>query len=162
MTIIKKERISQQSSNDLKDVIIKHAQERGQTLANQIQNNYTNSFHDEIMISARESFRIKNNPFAIKEEKPIEEIKNKKEKIKNKVHEIESLKKQINDIKAQIHNKHAQVSNNMSYLTVGTIMSEAKNELSIKKSFTGALNFLNNQASICLLRSWRQDFEAYV
>jgi hypothetical protein len=142
----------------LKDMIYKRARERAQLLANEVQNSYTTSFHDEIMISARESLSSVKNPFLTKVENNNIEKPNETNIVER--NEIESAKKNVEDIKTQIHKKNNEERNNIAENTIQAVMDNARVNLSNKQSFIGALNFLNSQASIVLIKKNCINFEA--
>ena len=64
------------------------------------------------------------------------------------------------DIKAQIHKKNNEEINNITVNTIQAVMDNARVNLSNKQSFIGALNFLNSQASIALIKKNSTKFEA--
>ncbi len=155
---VKNSIVPPQEVEALKDMIYKRARERAQSLANEVQNSYTTSFHDEIMISARESLNPVKNPFF----KEVENNKIEKSNETNivKKNEIQSAKRNVEDIKAQIHKKNNEEINNITVNTIQTVMDNARVNLSNKQSFIGALNFLNSQASIALIKKNSTKFEA--
>ena len=74
--------------------------------------------------------------------------------------EIGFAKRQVKEIKAQVSQYQANATNDIKNKEVEFTMEEARANLNNKVSFTGALNFLNSQASIALIKNKGQKFEA--
>lgn len=128
----------------LKEMIFKRARERAQALNEDVQ--------DDVMDMARESFVSKNNPFTnivarsaeTATEEPKEEIGFPTKNLKP-VQERPAQDKIINE--------------QLSCSIVKNNMLEAREALSNKKGFVGALNFLNAQAAVSLARTRTDKFE---
>ncbi len=150
--------VSQAEIDSLKDIILKRAQVRSQELANEVQNDLTTSFQNELMANARESFNISKNPFTIKEEKPLEEVAPLVDEVT--VKETEIVKNQVSEIKTQISKKSTNINTDMTDLAIKSVMENARIDFSNRQSFIGALNFLNSQATISLIKSKGKDFNA--
>ena len=145
--------INKNEADALKEMIFKRARERAQTLNEDVQ--------ADVMDLARDSFVSDNNPFSRivdnsenqdvnpQDSKPIppEKQENKNNGFQ---HKKEVILKQ-NKINEQIST--AAIQNNMI---------EARNVLSNKTSFMGALNFLNSQAAISLMKTRTDKFEMIV
>ena len=137
--------VDNQEANALKAMILKRAQEKSQT--------YTDDVQSEVMDIARESFVSKNNPFSqiASASEPVSQGNvNKDEGIGFPVKEpkLSQISRQNNIVNEQIAS--GAIKNNML---------EARNTLSNKQSFMGALNFLNSQAAISLIRTRADKFE---
>ena len=137
--------VDNQEANALKAMILKRAQEKSQT--------YTDDVQSEVMDIARESFVSKNNPFsqiASASEPVFQGNVNKDEGIGFPVKEpkLSQISRQNNIVNEQIAS--SAIKNNML---------EARNTLTNKQSFMGALNFLNSQAAISLIRTRADKFE---
>lgn len=137
--------VDNQEANALKAMILKRAQEKSQT--------YTDDVQSEVMDIARESFVSKNNPFsqiASASEPVFQGNVNKDEGIGFPVKEpkLSQISRQNNIVNEQIAS--SAIKNNML---------EARNTLTNKQSFMGALNFLNSQAAILLIRTRADKFE---
>lgn len=128
----------------LKEMIFKRAKERAQALNEDVQ--------DDIMDMARESFVSKNNPFTNivtgnrqeKEERQSEEIGFPLPNLKS------SQERPIQD---------KVINEQLSSSIVKNNMIEARESLNNKKSFIGALNFLNAKAAVSLARTRTDKFE---
>ena len=107
---------------------------------------------------ARKSFVSEKNPFAQIKENKAEEITDKADKRQ----EIELAKERIKEIKVQINNKNKVLNQDLSNIEIQNTMLEARNQINKKSNFIGALDFLNSQASIALVKNRGQNFEAVV
>jgi len=150
--------VTNKEQEALKEMIFKRAQERAQAFTNEVQSSCTTSVQNDIMNIARDSFVSSKNPFAQlvepkKEEKEIVEEKSESE-------EIGFAKRQVNEIKTQINNTNKVASSNIANKEVELAMASARIDFTKKASFMGALNFLNSQASIALIKNKGQSFEA--
>ena len=140
--------VSKTEVEALKDMIFKRARERAEALNKTVQENYTSSVQKDVMDIARESFVASKNPFSLSETK-TEKTDNK---TVNSSEGIGFTPRKIDDIKAKISSKNNQVKEFIERKEVEEMMAGARNELSEpKKSFSGALGFLNTQASISAL-----------
>ncbi len=128
----------------LKDLIFSRARERAQALNENVQS--------DIMDLARDSFVSKDNPFsAIAAPKEAEEVQEAKQ---------DAIGFPQKNVKLQVKEQQNKVLNEqLTAATVQNNMIEARNSLSNKQSFMGALNFLNSQAAISLIRTRADKFE---
>lgn len=142
--------VSSQEADALKEMIFKRARERAQALVEETQDSYTKNVQTDVMDMARDSFVSSKNPFS--QEKNITEIKNNEE--------IGFAKRQVHEIKKQIQAKNDIVSVDYKNREVDFAMDNARENLSKKPAFMGALDFLNSQATIALVKNKGQKFEA--
>ena len=138
--------VSNSEQEALKEMIFKRVRDRAKAMNDEVQNSYTKATQNEVMDLARESLTIKQNPFAEKKE--------------DNKQEIGFAKRQVKEIKAQVSQYQANATNDIKNKEVEFTMEEARANLNNKVSFTGALNFLNSQASIALIKNKGQKFEA--
>ena len=151
--------VSKEEQAALKEMIFKRAQERAESLNKEMQDTYTTSVQNDIMFSARDSFVAKKNPFSFKDPNKEEDNVNNysaKEKI------AKAAKEHAEEIKSQIYNKNNQTRSSVAETTIASTMEDARNDFERKNTFMGALNFLNSQASISLIRNRGSNFEALV
>jgi len=151
--------VSKEEQAALKEMIFKRAQERAESLNKEMQETYTTSVQNDIMFSARNSFVAKKNPFSFKDPNKEEDNVNNysaKEKI------VKAAKEHAEEIKSQIYNKNNQTRSSVAETTIASTMEDARNDFERKNTFMGALNFLNSQASISLIRNRGSNFEALV
>ena len=149
--------VSSQEAEALKAMIFKRAQERAQALAEDTQKTYTDSFQAEVMDLARESFVANKNPFSDKKE--VNTV-NKDAEDPSLPKEIDYANRHISEIKAQIYYRNKDVNNNIANKEVESAMDYAREATTRKQGFTGALEFLNSQASIALIKNRKSGFEA--
>ena len=146
--------VSNTEQEALKDMIFKRARERAQAMNEEVQNSYTGLIQNDVMDLARDSFVAQKNPFSqIVENVEVESAK--------KEQEIGFAKRHVKEIKSQISNKQKVVNNEIINSQVENAMADARGEFARKKSFMGALDFLNSQASISLVKSHGKTFEAF-
>ncbi len=145
--------VSNSEQEALKEMIFKRARERAQAITNEIQSDYTTSVQNDVMDLARESFNVTKNPFAQttkSETKPTDE----------KNDEIGFAKRQVKEIKFQITSNNKNINYDITSRELEATMNQAREDFSKKPSFMGALNFLNSQASIALVKNKGKNFEA--
>ena len=146
--------VNKQEADALKEMIFNRARERAVVLNNEEQ--------ADVMNLARDSFVSKNNPFSTIAEQAYN---NTESKLNNEKIETSSTKKQSeigfpiksreNKIQAarQVEIVKSEIENNML---------QARDSLNNKQSFIGALNFLNSQAAVSLIRTRADKFEMVV
>ena len=144
--------VSKSEAEALKEMIFKRARERAAALTENTQNSYTTSFKQEIMELAHDTFTASKNPFSISTESSGEKEKN--EKI------ITQDEYSAKDLIKRIETKHLEEQKNINEREFELNMEEARNSLSKNHSFMGALNFLNAQATISLVKNKGKSFEA--
>ena len=160
--------VSRHEAEALKEMIFKRARERAEALTNDVQEEYTSSAQNDIMEIARNSFTASKNPFSVNNIKAEPSVAQKTPEKTEPEHVGEEQKHEIGfpPRKSEL-SKHGQspyqIANNDNDIVQHTIesnMDEARTALSKKQSFMGALNFLNAQASVALIKSRGQSFEA--
>lgn len=144
--------VSSQEAEALKEMIFKRARERAQALAEDVQSSYTSSMQNEVMDLARDSFVANKNPFS----QIVEEAK----KTEEETQEIGFAKRQVNEIKAQIESRNKVANSELASYQVNSAMLATRGEFVKKAGFMGALNFLNSQATITLVKNKGKSFEA--
>lgn len=144
--------VSKNEAAALKDMIFKRAQERAKS--------FNEDAQADVMDMARDSFVSKDNPFS----KIIENTKTE-----NKTVEPEAVEKKQKDdgvgfpMPKEVKLQQNQVINNqITSSAINSNMREAREALTNKKSFMGALNFLNSQAAVSLMRTRADKFEIVV
>lgn len=144
--------VSKNEAAALKDMIFKRAQERSKS--------FNEDAQADVMYMARDSFVSKDNPFS----KIIENTKPE-----NKTVEAEAVEKKQKDdgvgfpMPKEVKLQQNQVINNqITSSAINSNMREAREALTNKKSFMGALNFLNSQAAVSLMRTRADKFEIVV
>ena len=144
--------VSKNEAAALKDMIFKRAQERAKS--------FNEDAQADVMDMARDSFVSKDNPFS----KIIENTKPE-----NKTVEPEAVEKKQKDdgvgfpMPKEVKLQQNQVINNqITSSAINSNMREAREALTNKKSFIGALNFLNSQAAVSLMRTRADKFEIVV
>lgn len=159
--------VSKNEVNDLKELIFKRAQERADAMAKDAQNSYMDSFKNDLMDIARNSLTDKKNPFYI--EKTTTETTNiaksetkpeTKSEITQSVDNVGFKNSNVADIKQHIENKDRLVKESFSKNEISQNMRSARHDIENKRTFTGALEFLNSQASIVLIKSKSPTFNA--
>ena len=154
--------VNRQEVEALKDMIFKRARERANVM--------TSDVKAEVMDIARESFVSKNNPFShiltkAQEVKTNSEIQ-KDDKIEETnttalhefVDKVEDANNQIGFPQKNLFasgtagaNQGRIIKEQLITTQIQNNMIEARQELSNKKSFMGALEFLNSQAAVSLM-----------
>ena len=138
----------------LKEMIFKRAQERAQVMSGDTQS--------DVMDMARDSFVSKDNPFS----KIIENTKPsvvEPEKVQPAKVEPEQKNEEIGFPMPEARLQQNKIINNqMTASAINNNMAEAREALSNNKSFMGALNFLNSQAAVSLIRTRADKFEIVV
>lgn len=144
--------VSKNEAAALKDMIFKRAQERAKS--------FNEDAQADVMDMARDSFVSKDNPFSKIIENTIQE---------NKTVEPEAVEKKQKDdgvgfpMPKEVKLQQNQVINNqITSSAINSNMREAREALTNKKSFIGALNFLNSQAAVSLMRTRADKFEIVV
>ncbi len=138
--------VNKTEANALKEMIFRRVRERSENLAEDVQ--------EDVMNIARDSFVSKNNPFSQIINTPIE---NKKVEKQEDRPEIGFPQKELNPRAIE---ETRVIKDQILTATVQSAMNDARKTLSNKKSFVGALDFLNSQAAASLLRTRSDKFEA--
>lgn len=137
--------VSAKEAENLKEMIFNRARERAKALADEVQSSYTDSVQADIMDLARNSFVLNKNPFVEAAKPTVSDEKPKKEE------EIGFSQRKLNNIKLQIADSNKSVSADIANKEIEWTMNGARNEFVNKSTFTGALEFLNSQATIALV-----------
>lgn len=146
--------VSKEEQQALKEMIFQRARERAQSFNQEVQNSYTTAIQNDVMELARDCFISTKNPFGdTKEDVKIEAKQEQKPEVGFKQRNIE-------EIKAQIKYRNQVSSEKAANVTLENNMADARNEFGQKSTFMGALEFLNSQASISLIKNKGKSFEA--
>ena len=148
--------VNKQEADALKEMIFKRARERAEKL--------NEEFQQDIMESARNSFVSKNNPFSQIIENSVSanpeiSLQNTEKSIEKTEPVPEGLgfpQRQLNSLAAE---QGRLVNENVAAAAIQSTMTEARAGLSNKASFMGALNFLNSQGAVSLMRTRSDRFE---
>ena len=147
--------VNRQEAEALKEMIFKRAKERAASM--------TDDVHADVMNIARESFVSNNNPFSqvlaqtttkSPETKQTETVENKTSALHEFVEAAEAAAKDVGFTQKNLFAGATQnkiIKEQMTAYQVQSTMREAREGLSNKKSFMGALEFLNSQAAASLL-----------
>ena len=138
----------------LKDMIFQRARERAEALNESVKEVHTTNAHSDIMDIARSSFESAKNPFSIIN-KTSEVITNESKSTSDNI----GFPPRKSEIASKIVNKNKEAFEEFSKATVEESMTSV--ELSRRQSFTGALNFLNTQATISLANSRAKRFDTF-
>ena len=157
--------VSAQESQALKEMIFNRARERAAALADDVQESYTTSMQADVMDIARDSFKANKNPFSLAD---YEKETTEKEALaidKNSENSdygdgLGFSQKNVEAIKSQINFRNKVVVEKVAAEAVQANMQEARQDLTKKSSFMGALDFLNSQATISLVKSKGKSFDA--
>lgn len=157
--------VNRSEVNALKEMIFNRAKEKNQGMQESVQS--------DIMDLARESFVSRNNPFSqiLKENKPeIDTVEISTPAVKTETVSETGITEEEPEIgfaqrqfapRAVAQNKI--INNEISASTIYNNMTEAREGLTRKRGFMGALEFLNTQAAVSLARVNRADrFEMIV
>ena len=147
--------VSKSEADALKDMIFKRVRERAEALNEETQNTYTTNARTDVMDLARESFVATKNPFSIKPEKHEEHEVKQPEPEK-----VRLAREHAEEIMAQIDYRTKIASENIANDAAREAMNEARESLAKKSSFLGALDFLNEQATISLISQKGSVFNA--
>lgn len=149
--------VSDSEALALKEMIFQRARERAQALNDEVQSSYTSSVQTDIMDLARASFVESKNPFAQKSES---DSKINNESPKNNEPEIGFPIPRNHKIKTHIEHKNTDINSDVADAAIKSAMVDARSDFTKKTSFMGALNFLNSQATIALVKNRGTVFEA--
>lgn len=160
--------VNRQEVDALKEMIFKRARERAEAFDAEIKDSYTTSMQNEVMDLARNTFVSAKNPFSAVDsftkttEKPVEvldveEVEKPHTEVLSEVDGLGFEQRKAESMRAHISFSAADRIKNS---TLEENMVEARGEFSSKSTFMGALNFLNSQASIALVRSKGKAFDA--
>ncbi len=137
--------VNKQEADALKDMIFKRAKERASSMTEDVQN--------DVMDMARSSFVSNNNPFSKIVNTPEKETEQVSD---SEVKEIGFPQKENTQ---RVVTQNRVINEQIAGAQVISTMQEARAGLSSKSSFMGALNFLNSQAAVSLIRTRADKFE---
>ena len=150
--------VNRHEAETLKEMIFKRVQERSKNLSNDVQ--------DELMSGARSSFVTKENPFAKILNTEVNNVEFEEFENPEKLSNNEEIGFEQKNIKPNfdVEKKVLKTadSSNYSVKEIMLNMQDARTELQSKTSFMGALNFLNSQAAVSLLRKKSEKFDILV
>jgi lysine/ornithine N-monooxygenase len=164
--------VSRAEAEALKEIIFKRAREHAESLTEESTVSYTTSVKNDVMDLARDSFvSTGRNPFAPKmvlDEVPNKTVKSESTaKTDNPVseqdkatYEVGFRQKTAEEIRAVVKNRSIETNQQIVASEVASGMDDARDSVSRRKSFMGALDFLNSQASIVLVQKHGKSFEA--
>ena len=153
--------VNRQEAESLKEMIFQRARERAQSMMSDVQ--------ADVMSVARESFVSNNNPFSQIISTPAEEVQTPKtqetiqpsEQKTTAIHEyVEAAEAKAAEsavgfpqrpMVTQAANQYRVIQEQASARAVQDTMRAARDGLSNKQSFMGALAFLNSQAAVSLM-----------
>ena len=142
--------VNRQEAEALKEMIFKRARERSNAM--------TDDIKTDVMDIARESFVSNNNPFSqILTQTKVSEVQNVNKPAEvpaNEVIEDISQKAEIGFPQKNLFAGTTQnriIKEQITASQIQNTMIEARQGLTNKKSFMGALEFLNSQAAVSLL-----------
>ena len=140
--------VSKSEANALKEMIFNRARKKKKSMTDDVQ--------EDVMDVARESFVSANNPFSqIIENTPA----NKPTEDKTRQKTEEEIGFPIKKIREKVSTQNKLINSQITQATIENTMMSARENLSNKQSFMGALNFLNSQAAISLIRTRADKFE---
>ena len=158
--------VNKKEAEALKEMIFRRVRERAQSMTDDVQ--------ADVMSIARESFTSKGNPFAQLINMPLEAEAAQNEKAAkpqetktSALHEfVEAAEAKAQEIGFPQRNEmqivtsqNKAIQEQASARNIQTTMKEAREGLSNRKSFMGALEFLNSQAAVSLLNKRSRGLE---
>ena len=148
--------VNRQEAEALKEMIFKRVRERSDSMNEEVQ--------QDIMDIARDSFVSKNNPFSqIVENTQAATASTSTSiddsKTDNQVGEAEEIGFSLRAAKSQVSSQSRLIKEQLADAEIKNNMLSAREALSKKQSFMGALNFLNAQAAVSLIRTRADKFE---
>ena len=139
--------VGKNEADALKEMIFRRARERAESMNEDVQS--------DVMNLARDSFVSKNNPFS-------QIIENAQQKAVEKEQENKEIGFPQRELKPRAVEQTREVREQAAAETIQSTMREARAGLENKKSFMGALEFLNSQAAVSLMRTRADKFEVVV
>ncbi len=141
--------VNKNEADALREMIFKRARERAQALTEDVQG--------DVMELARDSFVSDNNPFSRIVETNSAPVVQPEPQVKQE--EDAGIGFPIREPKLR---QDRVINEQISSAVIQNNMLEARSALSNKQSFMGALNFLNSQAAISLIKTRADRFEMIV
>lgn len=146
--------VNKQEADALKEMIFRRVRERSNSMNEEVQT--------EVMDMARDSFVSSNNPFSqIVEKTNAQSESNQKELVQKGV-DNENIGFAMPQKQPKAFNQSNLINEQVANAEIKNNMREARAGLSNNKSFMGALNFLNSQAAISLIKTRSDKFEMIV
>lgn len=146
--------VNKQEADALKEMIFRRVRERSNSMNEEVQT--------EVMDMARDSFVSSNNPFSqIVEKTNVQPESNPKELVQKGV-DNENIGFAMPQKLPKAFNQSHLINEQVANAEIKNNMREARAGLSNNKSFMGALNFLNSQAAISLIKTRSDKFEMIV
>ena len=146
--------VNKQEADALKEMIFRRVRERSNSMNEEVQT--------EVMDMARDSFVSSNNPFSqIVEKTNVQPESNPKELVQKGV-DNENIGFAMPQKQPKAFNQSNLINEQVANAEIKNNMREARAGLSNNKSFMGALNFLNSQAAISLIKTRSDKFEMVV
>ena len=139
--------VGKHEADALKEMIFRRARERAESMNEDVQS--------DVMNLARDSFVSKNNPFS-------QIIENAQQKAVEKEQEDKEIGFPQRELKPRAVEQTREVREQAAAETIQNTMREARAGLENRKSFMGALEFLNSQAAVSLMRTRADKFEVVV
>ena len=150
--------VNQNEVNALREMIFARVQERNASMVDLEQ--------EQIMDLARNSFVSENNPFSaiIKQtEQQVNPVaQSNADSIEQNSIQSEEIGFPVKHMVPQASNQNRIISEQITAAAINNTMQDAREGLANKKSFMGALNFLNSQAAISLIKTRADKFEMVV
>ena len=143
--------VTKHEADALKEMIFKRVRERSESMTEDVQ--------QDIMDIARNSFVSKNNPFSKIIENNTPNITRETETAPETKAEDTEIGFPVREIKSKLSIGSRLINEQMTQAAIENNMLSAREALTNKKSFMGALNFLNSQAAISLIRTRADKFE---
>ena len=109
---------------------------------------------------ARDSFKSTGNPFVPKQEEVKDEFVKTEQETEEKKEIGFPERKVVENLKASIEYKNNLIKEAVAQDEVKSVMKDAGIDFGNRKSFIGALNFLNTQASLSVINKRSKGFEA--
>ena len=146
--------VNKQEAEALKEMIFRRVRERSNSMNEEV--------HTEVMDMARDSFVSSHNPFSqIVEKTNVQPESNPKELVQKGV-DNENIGFAMPQKQPKAFNQSHLINEQVANAEIKNNMREARAGLSNNKSFMGALNFLNSQAAISLIKTRSDKFEMIV
>lgn len=154
--------VNKQEAEALKEMLFNRARERAAALSEETKESYTTNVKNDVMELARESFVANKNPFSLDKFEKITDNETRAEVLAptNISDGLGFEQRKADNIKAEITLKNKIATEEIVSTTLKEAMSEARNDFKPKSNFLGALEFLNSQATVALVRSKGKNFDA--
>lgn len=143
--------VNKSEADALKDMIFRRVQERSKGMNDEVQT--------DVMDLARDSFVSKDNPFSKIINTSSSEENQAPSEVQTVTKEDNAIGFPIKEPKLRVNGQSRIINEQITSAAIASTMQEARSGLSNKQSFIGALNFLNSQAAISLIRTRADKFE---